>query len=61
MIRVLKETLTCHYMLDLLEFVAGDQKLNINIIQFFMMQVSLPIFQFTLCVIIIDFALTNNL
>jgi len=48
-------------MLDLLEFVAGDQKLNINIIQFFMMQVSLPIFQFTLCVIIIDFALTNNL
>ena len=25
------------YMTDLLEFVAGDQELNINIIQFFMM------------------------
>ena len=25
------------YMIDLLEFVAGDQELNINIIQFFMM------------------------
>jgi len=25
------------YMSDLLEFVAGDQELNLNIIQFFMM------------------------
>jgi len=36
------------YMSYLLEFVAGNQELNINIIQFFMMYVSLPIFQFTL-------------